>query len=267
MSGLSDSAWEELAAEIDGPAAAEPLPAEPDSPEALAQTAPDASAPDVTEDAPAEQAAEPAESDPRIAELEAREAAIAQREQDEAEKQRVLAAQWLAWQEQEAEKRSNAYYQKLVEENGEDVANEFMGLQRTNLQMRREAENRAFGAEHGLTAAMIALEQVVTPEQFQQILGLTENLVTYPDATQMQAAIQQERQRTQTASAELRALQETVRELRSRLDAQERPRAADAVDGGQGGPGSGTSLADEPDFDTFFGRLTQTLPQSWQPRS
>lgn len=269
MSGLSDSAWEELAAAIDGPEVAEPSPAEAVAPEALVQTEPESTAPDVIEDVPTEAVAtEPVvtepEPDPRLAEIEARERAVADAEAREAAKQRELAARWQQWQEQEAEKKSTAYYQQLVEENGQEVADQYMQMRQGVLQQRRDAESRASGAERGLTAAMIALEQVVSPEQFQQVLSLTENLVTLPDANQMQSAIQQERQRTQSANAEKTALEQTIRELRSQLDATSRPVNADAVGGGAGGPGHGARIEDAPDFDTFFGQLTGTLPAQWQ---
>jgi len=63
MSGLSDTAWDELAAAIDGDVVAEPSPAEPAAPEADAQTATDQTAPDVSDaDVAAEHAVE--EPDP-----------------------------------------------------------------------------------------------------------------------------------------------------------------------------------------------------------
>ena len=263
MSGLSDTAWETLAAEIDGEPVAEPSPAEPASPEALVQTEPESAAPDVIEDAPAVEATEAIDAaEARLAEIEAREAAVAQAEQAKAEKDRRLAAQWQALQEQEAEKRSSAYYQEL-EQVDPDLAKTYLGMRQGIMQQRREAEGRAQGAEHALTAAMVALEQVVTPEQFQQVLDLTGHLVAYPDAIQMQSAIQQERQRTQSADAEKQALQRTITELRSQLEATSRPALADAVDGAASGAGIGTRIEDAPDFDTFFGQLTGTLPAHW----
>lgn len=264
MSGLSDTAWETLAAEIDGEPVAEPSPAEPESPEALVQTEPESAAPDVIEDAPAVEASEAiATAESRLAEIEAREAALAQAEQAKAEKDRQVAAQWQAWREQEAEKQSSAYYQEL-EQVDPDLAKTYLGMRQGIVQQRREAEGRAQGAEHGLTAAMVALEQVVTPEQFQRVLSLTEHLVAYPDAVQMQSAIQQERQRTQSASAEKAALEKTILELRSQLEATSRPALADAVDGAASGAGIGTRIEDAPDFDTFFVRLTGNLPSTWQ---
>lgn len=271
MSGLSDSAWEELSAEIDGEPVAEPLPAEPESPGTQAQTAPEATAPDVTEDAPALEASEPiveaeaaTEVDPRQAELDRREAQIAAKEWADAEKERKLAAQWQVWQEQEAEKKSNAVYQEL-EQVDPDLAKQFLTIKQTDSHKRREAEGRANGAERGLTAAMIALESLVDPAVFQQVLDTTGELVGYDSADQMQSAIQQKRQSAQAADADKALLEKTVRELRLQLSAQERPAHADAVDRGQSGPGSGARIEDATDFDTFFERLTtQRLPQAWQ---
>ncbi len=68
----------------------------------------------------------------------------------------------------------------------------------------------------------------------------------------------------QAAEAEKRALEQTIRELRSQLEAKARPELADAVDRGANGAALGTRLEDAPDFDTFFGQLTGTLPQTWQ---
>ena len=256
MSGLSDTAWDELIAVIDGEPAAEPSPAEPEAPEAQAQTVTEQTAPDGDD---ADVAAEPVaeeEPDAKAADLAAREAALAERERAEAEKQREAQARYLAWQEQEAEKKSNAYFQEL-EQVDPDLAKQYLGFRQGVMQQRREAEARANGAEHGLTAAMIALEQVVGPEQFQQVLELTGHLVSYPSADQMQSALMQERQRIDKDSAEKAALQNTIRELRARVEAQERPAAADAVDRGAAGPGTGTRLEDAPDFDTFFEQLIQ----------
>lgn len=254
MSGLSDSDWEEFAAVIDGEPAAEPSPAEPETPQTQAQTATEQTAPDGPD---AIGAAEPAveEPDPRIAEIEAREAALAERERVEALQRQEAQARYQAWQEAEAEKRSNAYYQQLVEENGQEVANQYLAMRQGVVQQRRDAEARANGAELGLTAAMIALEQVVGPEQVQQVLELTGHLVTYQSADQMQSVLMQERQRIERDSAEKQAMQRTIMELRARVEAQERPAAADAVDRGAAGPGTGNRPEDASDFNTFFERL------------
>lgn len=254
MSGLSDSDWGELAAAIDGDGAAEPSPAEPEAPEAQAQTVSEQTTPDVSE---AIAVAEPVveEPDARAAELEAREAALAEREQAQAAQQREAQARYAAWQEQQAEKQSNAYYQQLVEENGQEVANQYLAMRQGVMQQRRDAEQRAYGAERGLVAAMIAMEQVMGVEQRQNILELTEHLLNYPDADAMQQAISQERRRIEHDSAEKAAMQQTIMELRARIEANERPAAADAVDRGAAGSGSGTRLEDAPDFDTFFSQL------------
>ena len=254
MSGLSDTDWDSFAAVIDGEPVAEPSPAEPEAPQTQAQTDTEQTAPD-GEDAGAavEPEAEP-EPDARAAELAARDAALAERERAEAEKQREAQARYAAWQEQEAEKKSNAYYQEL-EQVDPDLAKQYLGFRQGVMQQRRDAEARANGAEHGLTAAMIALEQVVGPEQFQQVLELTGHLVSYPSADQMQSALTQERQRIDKDSAEKAALQKTIMELRARVEAQERPAAADAVDRGAAGPGTGNRPEDATDFNTFFERL------------
>lgn len=256
MSELSDTAWETLTAAIDGEPAAEPSPAEPDAPEADAQTVTDQTAPDgVEEPAAVEPDADP-EPDAKAAELAAREAALAERERAEAQAKAEAQARYLAWQEQEAEKKSNAYYQEL-EQVDPDLAKQYLGFRQGVLQQRREAEARANGAEHGLTAAMIALEQVVGPEQFQQVLELTGHLVSYQSADQMQNALMQEKRRAAEQSAEKAALQNTIRELRAQIEAKNRPAEADAVDRGAAGPGSGTRLQDAPDFGTFFEQLIQ----------
>ena len=253
MAGLSDTAWDELTAAIDGEYAAEPSPAEPNAPAADVQTESEQPISDASaDDADAEPEAE--ELDARAADLAAREAALAERERIAAVQQAQAQARYLAWQEQEAEKRSNAYYQEL-EQVDPDLAKQYLGFRQGVMQQRRDAEQRANGAEHGLTAAMIALEQVVGPEQFQQVLELTGHLVTYQSADQMQNAIAQERQRINRESAEKAALQQTIRELRAQIEAQGRPEAADAVDRGAAGPAPGNRPEDAADFNEFFERL------------
>ena len=256
MSGLSDSAWDELAAAIDGDVVAEPSPAEPAAPEAQAQTVSEQPAPDVSE---AAVAAEPdaEEPDPRIAELAAREAALAERERAEAQQKAEAAARYAAWQEQEAEKQSNAHYRQLVEESGQEVADQYLAIKRFDVQRRRDAEQRADGSERGLTATAIAAEYVLGAEKFQQIMELAGHLLTYGDADAMQNALRQERQRIDQDSAEKAAMQKTIMELRAQIEAKGRPAEADAVDRGAAGPGSGTRLEDAPDFDTFFSQLIQ----------
>ena len=256
MSGLSDSAWDELAAAIDGDVVAEPSPAEPAAPEADAQTATDQTAPDVSE---ADVAAEPVVegADPRSVELDAREAALAERERAEAQQKAEAAARYAAWQEQEAEKQSSAHYRQLVEESGQEVADQYLAIKRFDVQRRRDAEQRADGSERGLTATAIAAEYVLGQEKFQQIMDLAGHLLTYGDATAMQNALAQERQRIDRESAEKAALQKTIMELRAQIEAKGRPAEADAVDRGAAGPGSGTRLEDAPDFDTFFSQLIQ----------
>ena len=256
MSALSETAWEELAAAIDGDVVAEPSPAEPAAPEAHAQTVSEQPAPDESE---ADVAAEPdaEEPDPRIAELAAREAALAERERAEAQQKAEAAARYAAWQEQEAEKQSNAHYRQLVEESGQEVADQYLAIKRFDVQRRRDAEQRADGSERGLTATAIAAEYVLGAEKFQQIMDLAGHLLTYGDATAMQNALAQERQRIDRDSAEKAALQKTIMELRAQIEAKGRPAEADAVDRGAAGPGSGTRLEDAPDFDTFFSQLVQ----------
>ena len=204
-------------------------------------------------------AAEPdaEEPDPRIAELAAREAALAERERAEAQQKAEAAARYAAWQEQEAEKQSNAHYRQLVEESGQEVADQYLAIKRFDVQRRRDAEQRADGSERGLTATAIAAEYVLGQEKFQQIMDLAGHLLTYGDATAMQNALAQERQRIDQDSAEKAAMQKTIMELRAQIEARERPAAADAVDRGAAGPGSGTRLEDAPDFDTFFSQLVQ----------
>ena len=256
MSALSETAWEELAAAIDGDVVAEPSPAEPAAPEAHAQTVSEQPAPDESE---ADVAAEPdaEEPDPRIAELAAREAALAERERAEAQQKAEAAARYAAWQEQEAEKQSNAHYRQLVEESGQEVADQYLAIKRFDVQRRRDAEQRADGSERGLTATAIAAEYVLGAEKFQQIMDLAGHLLTYGDATAMQNALAQERQRIDRDSAEKAAMQRTIMELRAQIEAKGRPAEADAVDRGAAGPGSGTRLEDAPDFDTFFSQLVQ----------
>ena len=256
MTGLSESDWNELSAAIDGDGAAEPSPAEPAAPEVQAQTVSEQTAPDASE---ADVAAEPdaEEPDPRIAELAAREAALAERERAEAQQKAEAAARYAAWQEQEAEKQSNAHYRQLVEESGQEVADQYLAIKRFDVQRRRDAEQRADGSERGLTATAIAAEYVLGQEKFQQIMDLAGHLLTYGDATAMQNALAQERQRIDQDSAEKAAMQKTIMELRAQIEARERPAAADAVDRGAAGPGSGTRLEDAPDFDTFFSQLVQ----------
>ena len=255
MSGLSDTDWENLVAVIDGEPAAEPSPAEPETPQAQAQTDAEETTPDGTD---ADVAAEPAveEPDPRETDLAAREAALAERERAEAEKQRDAQARYAAWQEQEAEKKSNAYYQEL-EQVDPDLAKQYLGFRQGVMQQRRDAEARANGAETGLTATAIAAEYVLGKEKFQQIMDLAGHLLNYPNPDAMQQALVQERQRIDKDSAEKAAMQQTIKELRAQIEARERPAAADAVDRGAAGPGTGARLQDATDFNDFFELLTQ----------
>ncbi len=264
MSGLSDTAFEEILAETYGEEAAEPSPVEPESPESSVQTEPESATPDVAVEEALTAEAEPvAEVDPRQAEIERREAALVEREAQEAQRQLAIAAQWQQFQEQQAEQRSSAYAQELAEVDPA-LAQTYVAIKQSESQKRRDAESRAFGAEQGLTAAMIALEATVSPEVFSQVLQVTEHLAGYPDANQMQAAIAQERQRATAQTEKEAILEKTIKELRSRLDAQDRPVLADAVDRGASGPGTGTRLEDAPDFDTFFEQLSETLAPSWR---
>ena len=253
MSGLSDSVFEELTAEIFGDPVAEPSPAESESPEANAQIAPEATTSDTTLEEPAAEAT-PDPYAEREAALEAKERELWEREQAQTEKRNSVIAQWQAWQEQQTEQKASAYYQQLADEYGPEIADQYKTLRTTDLQRRREAEQRASGAEHGLTAAMIALEHT-NPEVFQQVLAMTEQLVQYPDANQMQAAILAEREQATQQNARVIELEQVVRELRSRVEAQERPAAADAVDRGQAGPASGLRPEDAPDMAGFFAAL------------
>jgi hypothetical protein len=264
MSGLSDTAFEEILAETYGDVAAEPSPVEPESPEANVQTESETATPDeATEPLAASEEAPVAEVDPRQAEIERREQALIEREAQESQRQLAIAAQWQQFQEKKAEEQSIAYAKELAEVDPA-LAQTYVAIKQSDSQKRRDAEQRAYGAEQGLTAAMIALETSVSPEVFSQVLQLTEHLAGYPDANQMQAAIAQERQRATAQSEKEAVLEATIKELRLKLDAQDRPVLADAVDRGSSGPGSGTRLEDAPDFDTFFEQFSQTLAPAWR---
>ena len=252
MSGLSDSVFEELTAEIFGDPAAEPSPVESESPEADAQIEPETTTPDPTTEEPT--ADEPDPYAEREAALARREQEIAEREQAQTEKRNAVISQWEAWQDQQAEQKASAYYQQLTDDFGPEIADQYKALRTTDLQRRQQAEQRANGAEHGLTAAMIALEHI-NPEVFQQVLAATEQLVQYPDAQQMQAAILAEQEQATQQNAEIVELKNVVRELRSKIEAQGRPGFADAVDRGQAGPAAGLRPEDAPDMDGFFERL------------
>jgi len=86
-------------------------------------------------------------------------------------------------------------------------------------------------------------------------MELAGHLLTYGDADAMQNALRQERQRIDQDSAEKAAMQKTIMELRAQIEARERPAAADAVDRGAAGPGTGNRPEDATDFNTFFERL------------
>lgn len=255
MSELPDSVFEELTAGLFEDPVAEPSPAEPEPPEANA-IEPDVppSDPSVEAEPTEPVAAEPDPIDERLAAIEERERLIAQREQEQTEQRNKVIAQWQAWQEQQAEQKASAYYQQLTDEYGPEVAEQYKTLRTTDLQMRRQAEQRANGAEHGLTAAMVALEHI-NPEVYEQVLAATERLVEFPDANQMHAALAQEREQATKQNAEIAKLTQMVRELRSQVEAKSRPEIADAVDRGQAGPATGLRPQDAPDFDGFFERL------------
>lgn len=257
MSGLSDSVFEELTAEIFGEPAAEPSPVEPESPEANAQIDPETTTSDTTDEilsTEPEPEPEPDPTESRLAELEQREQELTRREQEQTEQRNRVIAQWQAWQDQQAEQRAEAYYQQLADEHGQEIADQYKTLRTTDLQRRKEAEQRANGAEHGLTAAMIALEHT-DPEVFQRVLAMTERLVQYPDPVQMQQAILSEQEQANQQNAKIVELEQVVRELRSKIEAQARPAAADVVDGAPAGPATGLRPEDAPDFDGFFERL------------
>ena len=260
MTGLSDSAFEELTAEIFGEPDAEPSPSESDSPEAIVQTEPEPTAPESQESAPDSPLDRERELDARERALAEREAELFEQGQRQVEQRNRVMAEWQSWQDRQAEQRASEYYQQLSDEYGPEVANQYQALRTTDLQRRQQAEQRAYGAEHGLTAAMIAMESVVAPEEFQRVLELTGVLVGQQDANQMQMAIQQERDRQAASNAEVQALQNEIRTLRMRVEAQNRPAAADAVDRGQAGSGVGTRLEDAPDFDALFSQLTGSFP-------
>lgn len=256
MTGLSDSDFDDLTADLFGEPAAEPSPAEPESPAAISQTEPEVTASDIQEPEPDPVGAEAeAEPDPRLAEIERREAELLQREVALTEQRNRAFAQLEAMRERQIEQAASEYYQQLTDEYGPEVAEQYKALRTTDLQRRQQAEQRAIGAEHGLTAAMIALEYT-NPEVFQQVLEVTSHLVQYSDANQMQQALQQERDRQVSSNAEIQALQDEIRTLRMRVEAQDRPVLADAVDRGHAGAAIGKRLEDAPDFDTFFELLT-----------
>ena len=256
MTGLSDTDFDDLTADLFGEPAAEPSPAEPESPAAISQTEPEVTASDIQEPEPDPVVAEAeAEPDPRLAEIERREAELLQREVALTEQRNRAFAQLEAMRERQIEQAASAYYQQLTDEHGPEVAEQYKALRTTDLQRRQQAEQRANGAEHGLTAAMIAVESLMSPEQFQQVLALTSNLVGYQDANQMQQALQQERDRQVSSNAEIQALQDEMRTLRMRLEAKDRDELADAVDRGTAAPAIGLRAEDATDMETFYERL------------
>lgn len=169
-----------------------------------------------------------------------------------AEQRRFQEQQLQAWKaQQEEEQRSQQFAAELMNVDPQ-WGQAYQQVRGGLLQQRDQAWHDANGARHGFTAFVKAAESVITPEQFQAIAGLSQNLVSLPTEDAMDAQIAHMQQNRNASDQALLERDREIAELRLRIDAMSRPLGADAVDAGStGGPGT-ADWQNATTFDEFF---------------
>lgn len=274
---MDDQTWEALAAEID----AGPVEVAPESPvgETVAvglqdtTSSPDANGPDAASVVAAEAPTETSELVPdpaaqRLAELEAREAEIAQREavwqqraQAAAELVRRAEAEKLQRAEQEDTERAETFYDELKQTDPE-WAEQFQGHRNFLAMDRHNARLEAAGTM-GAFESFIMAAQYHAPDLMDKIKADAELLTQYPSTEQKQHMLQLRKDAVQSNNAEVSELRRELQEVRLRLEAATRPEGADTVDGGQSGPGGSdwqSRWNNATGFDETFALIEERLP-------
>lgn len=273
---MDDQTWESIAAELDAQdgTSAQPSPAEA-SPETLGLQE-TASSPDANESevlvAETPQVAE-TETVP-VSDVETLRVELERKQQDiaarEAEwQQRVQAAEQMLRQA-EAEK-----FRKLEQEDAERAEQFYNDLQATDPEWaeqfqerrnylawdRERARREAAGSYSALEALTLAVEYNA-PDLMQRIIADASELTQYPQLEQKQKLLGARKQATASESAKVQQLERELQEMRNRLEAMNRPAAADIVEGGRSGSGSGNwqqRWDNATGFDEAFSVLEETL--------
>jgi len=269
---MDDQAWAELEAETLG--MAEPVAPSGDEPELSLQS--DPSIPDTqetdspeTQDAVAE-AETPTEAEAVAPEVHERIVALEQelaqhRAAKEAE-QAALAEKIRQFQEQQQRQAEQAdadeaaaFTQKLRDQGDHELADVYEQRRNWLVQSRYQALNEAEGNLRGLEALTMVLEDHLPEEQIRAIVQDAYQIAPLPTSQKQQWLQQRRQSKVQASTRELTLLREN-QELRNRLAAQDRPIAADIVEGGRsGGGGSLNDRLDEAaDFNDWFATFSGT---------
>lgn len=268
---MDDQDWAELDAAMDDPGRTPDEPTAPSDTEqdlslqgetrtpdtelaAEQQTAqPVTDAPEPTEAIPADVAAKIAELEKQLAE---RTAAEQQRQAELDEKVRQFKEQETQKLIREDQEAAQEFLEELKQTDPEWAA-KFEDRRNFLAYQAEQAQREAQGSFSALDAMTLAVEYHA-PELVQKIVQEAYALTQYPSPEQKRQLIAARRQAVQGESAQLAQLRQQVQELQNRLEARERPLAADVVEGGQTGRGNSFQQQwdDATDFDQAFALIS-----------
>lgn len=167
------------------------------------------------------------------------------------EQQRVMA-------EQADAEEAAAFVQQLRDQGDAELAEAYEQRRNWLVQTRQEALVTADAHLKGLEALTMVLEDHLTEDQIKAIVQDAYQIAPMPTNQKQQWLASRRQSQVQATEREL-TLMRQVQELQNRLGAETRPIAADVVEGGRSGGGTGLAqrLEEATDFgqfaDTFFG--------------
>jgi hypothetical protein len=240
---MDDQAFDGLMAEagLDGSVATEAPPESPIEPTddlGLQDTrSPDDVSTDLTgvDDTPAPEPTEPPAFSYEQVEEQARTLAQQLVEQQDAERRAVVEQRLMEYAYTQDQQGSQQFEADL-DQYDPDLAGRYREHRNFVAQRAQHFEDQSQRLEHGINAWTIAVEQRF-PELMPDLINEATALMSLPSHEAMVQYANGIKQRASQESAELQAVKRQNEELRLRLDAQSRPLAADAVDGGQTGAG------------------------------
>jgi hypothetical protein len=156
-------------------------------------------------------------------------------EQQDAERKAVVEQRLMEYAYTQDQQGSQQFEADL-EQYDRELAERYRGHRNFVAQRAQHFEEQSQRLEHGINAWTIAVEQRF-PELMPDLINEATALMALPSHEAMVQYATGIKQRASQESAQLQALKRQNEELRLRLDAQSRPLAADAVDGGQTGAG------------------------------
>lgn len=190
----------------------------------------------------------------KVAEYEAK---LKENEAKDYERDQAVAA---AMERLEREKDEKAAAELLAQLQGtdEELAEQFKANRGYLVQKLAQTQQDNQKFTNAIEALTLALEKN-HPDIVQAVIDEAQTLMDYPDYQAKLDALERRKAGAKAESERVQTLEKQLAELQLKLDAANRPRGADAVEGGSTGAGATSEWQTAGNFEDFFAGLTRDI--------